>query len=81
MGRKTKAETQVASTDAPASPVPATTAPSRVDGPEGEGGSIAVRIRDRAHEIYERRQALGLPGDADGDWFQAEAELGSRTKP
>ena len=39
------------------------------------------RVRQRAHEIYERRRALDLPGDAEGDWFQAEAELGSRAEP
>ena len=81
MGRKTKPETRIATTDAPVSPVSATTAPSPVDGPGSEGGPIAARIRQRAHEIYERRQALGLPGDAEGDWLQAEAELGSRAKP
>ena len=45
------------------------------------GGPTAERIRQRAHEIYERRQALGLPGDAEGDWLQAEAELGPQAVP
>jgi hypothetical protein len=30
-------------------------------------------IRLRAYELYEKRD--GAPGDADGDWYQAEAEL------
>ncbi|MCA1733278.1 MAG: DUF2934 domain-containing protein [Acidobacteria bacterium] len=31
------------------------------------------RIRVRAYELYEKRQ--GSPGDAETDWFHAEAEF------
>ena len=31
------------------------------------------QIRRRAYELYEKRQ--GNPGDAEGDWYRAEAEL------
>lgn len=70
MGRKRKSEDPIGSSGAP-------TAPSPRAGLESGGGSTAERVRQRAHEIYERRTALGLPGDAEGDWLQAEAELGS----
>lgn len=82
MGRKRKPEDQIGRTDAPVAPVAATTASSsRAAGLESQGGPTAERVRQRAREIYERRSALGLPGDADGDWFQAEAELGSQAGP
>lgn len=29
-------------------------------------------IRPRAEELYKRRMALGLDGDAEGDWFAAQ---------
>jgi len=32
-------------------------------------------IRKRAEEIYMKRIAEGIPGDADSDWQQAEQEL------
>lgn len=32
-------------------------------------------VRERAHEIYEERNARGLPGDSMSDWLQAEKEL------
>ena len=80
MGRKRKPEDRNNGTDAPVAPVPAATAPSPVDGLEGEGGPTVVRVRKRAQEIYEQRQAMGLPGSAEGDWLQAKAELGSQTK-
>lgn len=35
--------------------------------------AIQDRIRLRAYEIYEARN--GAPGDAEGDWYQAEAEI------
>ena len=80
MGRKRRPEDQVGSADAPVAPVAATTtSSSRAAGLEG--GPTAERVRRRAHEIYERRTALGLPGDAEGDWLQAEAELGSQAQP
>ncbi len=67
MARKKKAQDQMGSPEAPVAP---------------HGGVPTTdRIRQRAHEIYERRQALGLPGDADGDWLQAEAELRSQAVP
>ena len=31
------------------------------------------QVRRRAYELYQKRQ--GGPGDADGDWYRAEAEL------
>jgi hypothetical protein len=33
------------------------------------------RIRIRAYELYEKRN--GAPGDAESDWYRAEAELES----
>ncbi len=35
--------------------------------------SIQDRIRIRAYELYEARK--GAPGDPEGDWYQAEAEI------
>ncbi len=32
-------------------------------------------IRVRAFEIYQRRSAIGIPGDPETDWLQAEREL------
>ncbi len=32
-------------------------------------------IQKQAYFVAERRQALGLPGDAASDWIQAEKEL------
>jgi Protein of unknown function (DUF2934) len=72
VGRKKKSENQIESSGAP------TASSARAAGLESGGGSTAERVRQRAHEIYERRTALGLPGDAEGDWLQAEAELGSQ---
>ena len=46
---------------------------------ESDVGMAADRIRQRAHAIYEQRTAMGLPGDAEADWLQAEAELGGKT--
>jgi hypothetical protein len=56
--------------------------------PPASGGAVSEesdvrltdRIRQRARAIYEQRKALGLPGDAEGDWLQAEAELGGKTQ-
>jgi hypothetical protein len=70
VGRKRKSEDPIGSSGEPGA------FSSRVAGLESGGGPAAERVRQRAHEIYERRTALGLPGDAEGDWFQAEAELG-----
>ena len=72
MGRKRKSDDQIGTSGAP------TASSSGAAGLGSGGGSTAERIRERAHEIYERRTALGQPGDADGDWLQAEAELGSQ---
>jgi hypothetical protein len=47
---------------------------------EGDVGLTADRIRQRAQAIYEQRKTLGLSGDAEGDWLQAEAELGGKTQ-
>jgi hypothetical protein len=49
--------------------------------PESKVALAAEQIRQRAHEIYEQRIAKGLPGDAEGDWLRAEAELGRQAKP
>jgi hypothetical protein len=38
---------------------------------------LVERTRQRAHEIYEQRAVLGLPGDALDDWLRAEEELRS----
>ena len=46
---------------------------------EGDIGLAADRVRERAQAIYEERKAMGLPGDAEADWLQAEAELGGKT--
>lgn len=40
--------------------------------PASEAGGID-RIRDRAYELYQKRG--GAPGDAESDWYQAEAEI------
>ena len=59
----------------------ATTTPvSGAASDEADAGLTANRIRQRAHAIYEERKAIGLPGDAEGDWLQAEAELGGKTQ-
>lgn len=72
MGRKRKPEDTIGSGGA------STGSPSGDTGPDRGGGATAERVRRRAHEIYERRTALGLPGDAESDWLQAEAELGGQ---
>jgi hypothetical protein len=79
MARKRNPEAQKGSTDAPVEPVTAATA-FVVAVLESEGGPTAESIRRRAHEVYERRQAMGLPGDDEGDWLQAEAELVSEAQ-
>jgi hypothetical protein len=33
------------------------------------------QIATRAYEIYRERSRLGKPGNADGDWLVAEAQL------
>lgn len=38
-----------------------------------ETSSGEDRIRVRAYELYEKRN--GAPGDAESDWYRAEAEL------
>lgn len=38
-----------------------------------EASSGEDRIRVRAYELYEKRN--GAPGDAESDWYRAEAEL------
>lgn len=84
MVRKRKPENQVGRGGAPVAPVPAKTVSSSRDaGLASGGGPTPERVRERAREIYERRTALGLPGDAESDWLQAEAELGAKkaTKP
>ena len=50
-----------------------TTSPFAADNvrPRQVGGE--EQIRRRAYELYQKRQ--GNPGDADGDWYRAEAEL------
>ena len=81
MARKRRPEDPGGSIDAAVAPVAATTGSfSRVAGSD-EGDPREESIRRRAQEIYERRQAMGLPGDAAGDWLQAEAELGSQAEP
>ena len=35
-------------------------------------------VRQLAYHLYERRCASGTPGDADGDWIQAEQLLGEQ---
>lgn len=71
MGRKRRSEDTIANGGAP-------TARSSGDAAQdGAGQPSAERVRQRALEIYERRRALGLPGDSVGDWLQAEEELGS----
>ena len=47
---------------------PATTQKPTVQQASGEDG-----IRIRAYELYEKRK--GGPGDAESDWYRAEAEL------
>jgi hypothetical protein len=82
VGRKRKPGDQIGNTDAPVPTVAATTPSSPgAAGLESGGDPTAERVRQRAHQIYERRRALGLPGDAEGDWLKAEAELGSRAEP
>jgi hypothetical protein len=49
--------------------------------PESNVALVAEHVRQRAHEIYEQRIANGLPGDAEGDWLRAEAELARQAKP
>jgi len=39
--------------------------------------SVEDRVRNRAYEIYLSRE--GGPGDALGDWLQAEREIGGET--
>jgi len=40
--------------------------------------SLFQEIREVAFQIYEARQAKGVPGDEINDWFDAEAQV--RTK-
>jgi hypothetical protein len=44
----------------------------------GQGVPNDESVRRRAQEIYERRMREGLPGDAESDWLQAEAELAAQ---
>ena len=83
MARKRRPEDRGAGTDAQVAAVAETT-PSGSGVGSSEQGSVALaaeRIRQRAHEFYEQRIAKGLPGDAEGDWLRAEAELAPRAKP
>jgi hypothetical protein len=76
MARRRKPEDQRGATHVPIAAAAATTASGPdVPGRDSDAGLTAERTRQRAHEIYERRKAMGLPGDAEGDWLQAEAEL------
>lgn len=55
-------------------PAPQTNAPApNQDVVAASQGSIEERIRIRAYELYESRG--GAPGDAESDWYQAEAEV------
>jgi hypothetical protein len=82
MARRRKPEDQRGATDVPFATAAATTAPGpNVPGLDSDAGLTAERTRQRAHEIYERRKAMGLPGDAEGDWLLAEAELGAHAVP
>ena len=65
-------------------PVPVKTAPLPVQrerqapaapGPPPPAPTKADRIRARAFEIFQARQRLGAPGDANLDWAQAECEV------
>ncbi|MFO0837728.1 MAG: DUF2934 domain-containing protein [Phycisphaerae bacterium] len=45
------------------------------------GDACATReqlIRHRAFELFEHRIHLGIPGDPDADWLQAEREVDDR---
>ena len=54
----------------PATSTETTTETSQPVTPQGVGED---RIRVRAYELYEKRD--GAPGDAESDWYRAEAEL------
>jgi hypothetical protein len=70
---------QVMTTEAPAKP--ATSPPAvKIIAKNGNGHSqetLESAIRDRAYELYEKRGRHD--GHAHSDWFQAEAELRSRS--
>lgn len=48
-------------------------APQKQDVVAPSQGSIEEKIRVRAYQLYESRG--GAPGDAESDWYQAEAEI------
>ena len=55
--------------------------PSPTESADAETGKTAAtgsdRIRIRAYELYEKRK--DQPGDAESDWYQAEAEIAAET--
>jgi len=81
MARKRRAEEPGRRTDATGVPASAKAASISRAASSNEVPPKEESTRRRAHEIYERRKALGLQGDAAGDWLQAEAELGSQAEP
>jgi hypothetical protein len=42
------------------------------------GESVSDKIRKRAQELFEKRK--GAPGDALGDWLEAERQIKSELK-
>lgn len=47
--------------------------PQKQDVAAPSQASIEEKIRVRAYQLYESRN--GAPGDAESDWYQAEAEI------
>ena len=56
---------------------------ARKDPPKKSAAPISKasddEVRQLAFHLYERRCASGIPGDADGDWFQAEQLLAEQS--
>jgi Protein of unknown function (DUF2934) len=68
---------QVTTMEPPAGPV--TTSPRKKNGKNGNANAafdLEAAIRVRAYELYEQRGCQD--GQAQTDWFQAEAEVRSR---
>lgn len=63
----TEPDTTPIESAAPETEKPAATQPSSSD-----------RIRIRAYELYEKRK--DEPGDAESDWYRAEAEINAETE-
>jgi len=69
---------KVTTMEAPAEPT-ASTSPRKKNGKNGNASAdfdLEAAIRARAYELYEKRGCQD--GQAQADWFQAEAELRSR---